>query len=517
MILLALIVIPFYGGILAAVMKKSDGKWPRIVSLILLSIDFIIVSLLWVRIAGGEPALTGSGYYYELKKNWIPELGITLHLAVDGLSILLCELTVFFGLVAVVSTWNERHDRNNLFHFNLLWVIGGMLGVFCSFDLFLFYFFWELMIVPMFIMINNWGRSKSSGAAITFFIFTQASGLLMLLAILGLYFVHGRETGVYTFDLLGRGSMSLPASASMLIMLGFVVAFAVKMPVLGLHPWQPGAYAEAPTAGSILLAAVMSKTGVYGLLRIVGPLFPDSFSRVAAAGMWLGVAGILYGGFVAYSQPDFKRFIAYTSVSHLGFIFLGVFTANELALQGIVVLVLSHALSAGALFMLAGYIQERVETLDMGNMGGYATIFPRMSGFGIFFAVAAMGLPSLGNFVGEFLILLGAFAVRPVVASVAALGLIVSVIYAVLMVRNIFHGPEKRGMKIGRLSVREAALMMLITALLLVLGLFPRPVFNTMTRSLKNFIQTAQTAADTSAGPEKIGLYLARDGELFDE
>jgi NADH-quinone oxidoreductase subunit M len=429
-------------------------------------------------------------YFYTWQKDWIPQFGISLHFAVDGLSILMSELTVFIGLAAVVSTWNEIKRLDSLFYFNLNLVLAGVLGVFLTLDLFLFYFFWELMIIPMFIIINIWGYAKKERAAIKFFLFTQVSGLLMLVAILALYFIHGRHTGVYTFNFVKLTDTPLSTKASLLLMIGFVIAFGVKLPVFPVHVWLPDAHSEAPTAGSVILAALMLKTGAFGLLRYVIPLFHDSLLRIAPLGMGLAVAGILYGGFLSYSQTNLKRLIAYTSISHLGFVFMGIFVGNVLVLQGIVVLMISHALSTGSLFIFAGYIHERTGTLDMNEMGGFMSIFPRLSGFGVLFALGAMGLPGLGTFVGEFLILLGTFEVFPVVASIASLALIVSVIYALFMVRKVLHGPGREEMRARRLNVRESSVMVILTILLLLVGLFPRPVFRTLAHSLGNYVPT---------------------------
>jgi NADH-quinone oxidoreductase subunit M len=263
-------------------------------------------------------------------------------------------------------------------------------------------------------------------------------------------------------------------------MIGFVVAFGVKLPVFPAHTWLPDAHGEAPTAGSVVLAALMLKTGAFGLLRFVVPLFHDSLLRIAPLGMGLGVAGIIDGGLLSYSQTNLKRLIAYTSISHLGFVFMGLFVGNVLVIQGIVVLMIGHAFSTGSLFIFAGYIHERTGTLDMREMGGFSSVFPRLSGFGILFALGAMGLPGLGT-----------FEKYPGVASIASLALIVSVIYALFMIRKVLHGPEKSEVKALRLTPRESGVMVVLTILLLIVGLFPRPVFRTLNPFLGNYVPAA--------------------------
>jgi NADH-quinone oxidoreductase subunit M len=288
----------------------------------------------------------------------------------DGLSLLLVLLTVLLGLMAVVASWSEIRERVGFFHFNLLWVLAGIVGVFLALDLFLFYVFWEMMLVPMYFLIGIWGHESRIYAAIKFFIFTQASSLLMLLAIVTLFFLHHQQFGVYTFDYIALLGTPLGPGMAMWLMLGFFVAFAVKLPVVPFHTWLPDAHTEAPTAGSVILAGLLLKTGAYGLLRFVVPLFPEAARAFAPAAMVLGVIGILYGAVLAFAQTDLKRLVAYTSISHLGFVVLGIFAWNEWALQGAVMQMICHGLSTGALFILVGALQERLQTRDMGRMGG---------------------------------------------------------------------------------------------------------------------------------------------------
>jgi NADH-quinone oxidoreductase subunit M len=356
------------------------------------------------------------------------------------MSLMLIVLTAFLGIVSVASSWTEIRERTGFFHFNLLWTLAGAIGVFLALDLFLFFFLWELMLVPMYFLIAIWGHENRRYASLKFFLFTQGSGLLMLLAILALAFVHYRNSGVFSFNYFDLLGTVIAPSTALWIMLGFFIAFAVKLPAIPFHTWLPDAHTEAPTAGSIILAGVLLKTGAYGLLRFVVPLFPEAAQTFAPVAMTLGVAGVLYGALLAFAQNDLKRLVAYTSVSHMGFVLLGVFALNPWALNGAVMQMVAHGIGTGALFLIVGALQERMHTRDMQRMGGLWTTMPRMAALGLFFAIAALGLPGMGSFVGEFLVLLGAYRANAWLTAVATLGLIAAVVYALILVQKTFHG-----------------------------------------------------------------------------
>ena len=343
MILAYLIIVAAAGGLLAWLVGCWSTIWPRWISLAALSIDLVWAAFFWTQQLSHPQAVVGP-WLVELSLPWIPQFGISFHLAIDGLSLLLVLLTLLLGIMSVAASWTEIQDRVGFFHFNLMWVLAGILGVFLAMDLFLFYFFWELMLVPMYFLIAIWGHENRLYAAVKFFLFTQLSGLLMLLAILGLYFVHGRNTGVYTFDYTDLLGTAISPAPAMLLMLGFFMAFAVKLPVVPVHTWLPDAHTEAPTAGSVVLAGLLLKTGAYGMLRFVLPLFHASASSFAPIAMTLAVVGILYGALLAFAQTDLKRLVAYTSVSHMGFVLLGIFAWNELAFQGAVIQILCHGI-----------------------------------------------------------------------------------------------------------------------------------------------------------------------------
>jgi len=475
MILCWLVLILLTGGLIAWITGRWNPVLPRFISLIAISIDLLLVISIYLN-RGGYSHLP---WLIDFKTSWIPSFGISLHLALDGLSLLLLLLTFFLGIISVIISWKEINEREGFFHFNILWILAGITGVFLSMDLFLFYFFWELMLVPMYFLIGIWGHENRTYASYKFFIYTQASGLLMFLAILALFFIHGRNNGTYTFDYFDLIGTSMPAGVAFLLMLGFLAAFLVKLPVVPLHNWLPDAHTEAPTAGSVILAGLMLKTGAYGLLRFVVPLFPGAAVNFAPAGMLLGVIGILYGAKLAFAQTDLKRLVAYTSVSHMGFIILGVFAFNVIALQGVVMQIIAHAISTGALFILVGQLHERIHTREINKMGGLWNQVPIMGSMGLVFALASLGLPGLANFVAEFLILTGTFKASVLMTCLASIGLIVATIYSLRIVQKVFLGKENTGWKIKDLSIREKLVWGSLVIIIVYLGLLPQRVIDT--------------------------------------
>jgi NADH-quinone oxidoreductase subunit M len=486
MMLTWLIAIPAIGGLLAWLVARRWVVGARLIALATLALDLIVLLLIW-RNAVGPINITGGGHWIAiLNIQWIPHLGIGFELGLDGLSLLLVLLTIILGFISVIISWSEIDERVGFFHFNLLWTLSGTIGVFLALDLFLFFFAWEIMLVPMYFLVALWGHENRIYAAIKFFLFTQGSGLLMLLGILALVFAHQGITGNFTFDYFQLLGTQMKAATEMWIMLGFFIAFTVKMAVVPFHTWLPDAHTEAPTAGSVILAGVLLKTGAYGLLRFVVPLFPLASIRFAPIAMFLGIIGIFYGAFLAFGQNDLKRLIAYSSISHLGFVLLGIFAWNMLALQGAVMQILAHGVSTGALFITAGALQERLHTRDMRRLGGLWASLPKLSAIGMFFAIASLGLPGLGNFIGEFLILLGTYQVRPAFAVVAALGVITAAAYALILVQRTFHGPPLAPVAAPDLRARHLAVMAALIAAIIWLGVYPQPVFDLAASGLAN-------------------------------
>jgi NADH-quinone oxidoreductase subunit M len=480
MILLWLIGILLVAGVLAWFAGRWSAQAPRWISLIAVLIDFVIGLVLWARFGNAMHLASHRNWVEQVNLAWVPRFGIHFHLALDGLSLLLIMLSFLLGIISVLASWREIKEKVGFFHLNLMWILAGIVGVFLAVDLFLFYFAWELMLVPMFFLIAVWGHENRVYAAVKFFLFTQLSGLLMLIAILALYFIHHRATGVYTFEYDSLLGTKLGPHAALLIMLGFFVAFAVKLPMFPLHPWLPDAHTEAPTAGSIILAGLLLKTGAYGMLRFVIPLFPHAAHRFAPIALVLAVIGILYGAIMAYGQSDLKRLVAYSSVSHLGFVLLGIFTFNAWALDGALMGMIAHGISTGSLFMIVGQLQERTHTREVDRLGGLWVPMPRMGGAALFFAMGSMGLPGLGDFIGEFLVLVGTYEAHLLGLTIAAaIGILLSTLYALKFIQRGFHGPNTNNWSVPDLVPREVVMLIPMVFILIWLGIYPQPVFNT--------------------------------------
>jgi NADH-quinone oxidoreductase subunit M len=504
MLLAFLIVLLLTGGIAAGFLARLNHAACRWFALITVTSAFAIIMWIWID-EGLSMTLTDS-WLRDLYISWIPSFGIAFHLAMDGLSLLMLALTFFLGILAILVSWKEIQYRVGFFHFNLLWVLAGITGVFLTMDLFLFYFFWEVMLIPMYFLIGIWGHENRQYAAYKFFIFTQASGLLMLLSILALYFIHGEQTGIYSFDYFAVLGTTLSPETGRWLMFGFLIAFIVKLPVVPLHTWLPDAHTEAPTAGSLLLAGLLLKTGAYGLIRFVLPIFPQASASIAPVAMLLGVVGIIYGAMQAYSQTDFKRLVAYTSVSHMGFIMLGVFAFNELAMQGVVMQMITHGISTGALFVIAGVLYERIHTRDILRMGGMWKKVPFMGTVAMVFVMASLGLPGLGNFIAEFMTLVGAWQANQLLTILATAGLVFATAYSLRIMQKVFLGKNIEGHSMTDLSLREKFILVPLCVVIIWLGLFPQQVINTARPAVANSMHAKNHAAihrDTQNDQEK--------------
>ena len=500
MLLPWLILIPFIGGFLCWQTERFGVKVPRWIALITMGLTLVLGLQLWMQ--GGYSLTQSAGipqWQSEFVLPWIPRFGISIHLAIDGLSLLMVVLTGLLGVLAVLCSWREIEKYQGFFHLNLMWILGGVIGVFLAIDMFLFFFFWEMMLVPMYFLIALWGHKASDGktritAATKFFIYTQASGLVMLIAILALAFVHFNATGVWTFNYEDLLKTPMSHGVEYLLMLGFFIAFAVKMPVVPLHGWLPDAHSQAPTAGSVDLAGILLKTAAYGLLRFALPLFPNASAEFAPIAMWLGVIGIFYGAWMAFAQTDIKRLIAYTSVSHMGFVLIGIYSGSQLALQGAVIQMLAHGVSAAALFILSGQLYERLHTRDMREMGGLWSKIAYLPAISLFFAAASLGLPGTGNFVGEFLILIGSFASFPWVTAIATTGLVFGSVYSLIMIHRAYFGPSKSDAVLAGMDARELIMVLGLAVLLVFIGVYPQPFLDTSAATMHGVQQWIGTA-----------------------
>jgi NADH-quinone oxidoreductase subunit M len=438
-LLSVLVFFPALGALALLLLRGDDHVWIRRLALTISIAEFLL-SLLLIP---GVPAGTA---HYQLEEfaRWINVPPINYHLGVDGISLFLVILTTFLTLISVVASWKSIERRVKEFFVTLLLLEVGIIGVFFSLDLFLFFLFWEVMLIPMAFLIGIWGHERRIYAAVKFVLYTMTGSILMLVGIIWLYNATG------TFDLpkiqqfLQSGALVLPVRTEMILFLAFFLAFAIKVPLFPLHTWLPDAHVEAPTAGSVILAGVLLKLGTYGMIRFCLPLFPNASRRFAPAVALLAIIGVIYGALVALVQPNLKKLVAYSSVSHLGFVVLGIFAFNPISMQGAVFQMLAHGISTGALFLLVGMLYDRRHTFEISEYGGLATPMPKLAAFFLFVVLSSLGLPMLNGFVGEFLILLGTYQMHWKWAAWAALGVILSACYLLWSYQRVFFGEVTR-------------------------------------------------------------------------
>lgn len=503
MVLWLLILIPLVAAPLAWMGQQWSRHAARWVAIGALSVDLLLALLLCSQDHSFQASGHGS-WLLESQISWIPRWGISLHLGLDGLSLVLTLLTTFLGLIAVIASWTEIQSRVGFFHCNVLLALGGVIGVFLAVDLILFFFFWEVMLVPVYLLIAVWGHAHRRHASFKFFLFTQAGSLLLLVAIIALAILHRNATGRPSFDYADLMGLTLNNETAWWLMLAFFIGFVVKLPTPPFHTWLPDTYTEAPTGASIILAGLLAKTGAYGLLRFTLPLFTDAIGEFAPIAMGLGAIGILYGAVLACAQTDIKRLVAYSSISHMGFFLLGAFARTELALQGAVMQLVAHGLSTGALFMLAGALQERLQTRDMRQMGGLWRVIPRVASMALFFACASLGLPGLANFIGEFLVLFGSFAAQPFLTILASIGMVTAAIYSLAMMQRTFFGRPRETRIEPDLSNIAFGTLLLIAVLQVLLGLYPRPVLITTMPVMETLVQPAPPSPHLTNPPSEF-------------
>jgi NADH-quinone oxidoreductase subunit M len=440
-------------------------------------------------------------YQFVELARWMPNIGVGYHVGIDGISLLLVLLTTLITPIALASAWHAIEDRVKEFVVTLLVLETGMLGVFVSLDLFLFYVFWEAMLIPMYFMIGVWGGSRRIYAAVKFVLYTMVGSVLMLVAILALYYQHGAATGTYTFDLptVVRWVMP-PGGAQMWMFLAFALAFAIKVPMFPFHTWLPDAHVEAPTAGSVILAGVLLKMGTYGFLRFCLPLFPDASIDAAPWIFGLSVIGIAYGAWVSTVQPDIKKLVAYSSVSHLGFVMLGVFTLTQQGMVGGIIQMINHGLSTGALFLMVGMIYERRHTRLISDFGGLWAVIPAFSALFLISVLSSVGLPGLNGFVGEFLILVGAFQVDRTLAALATTAIIFAAVYLLWMYQRVIFGEvtHQENRTLTDLSAREWALLVPVFVFIVWIGVYPVAFTGKMEATVDALIAQVQSKASVA-------------------
>ena len=472
-----LIFLPAFGALALLFLRSDDHEWIRRLAFAVSLAEFIL-SLWWLL--RGVP-LGGTGYNLEEFHRWIAlgphggaaETYINYHLGVDGISLFLVILTTFLTVVSILCSWNSVQKRVKEFFVMILLLEVGVVGVFLALDLFLFFLFWEVMLIPMYFLIGIWGHERRIYAAIKFVLYTMAGSILMLVGILWLYNATGTFDLPTIQNLLQSGTLVLGTRTETLLFLAFFVAFAIKVPLFPFHTWLPDAHVEAPTAGSVMLAGVLLKMGIYGMIRFCLPLFPDASRKFASAIAVLAIIGIIYGALVAMVQPNLKKLVAYSSVSHLGFVVLGVFAFHIVSMQGAVFQMLAHGISTGGLFLLVGMLYDRRHTFEMSQFGGLATPMPRLAAFFLFVALSSLGLPMLNGFVGEFLILLGTYQVHWNWAAWAATGVILSACYLLWSYQRVFFGDVtiEKNKTLSDISARERVILATVAVIALWMGI----------------------------------------------
>jgi NADH-quinone oxidoreductase subunit M len=484
---------PVLGVLVILFIPRDRPNAIRWTALIASTITFVISLVMLSQFDSSDPSLQ-----MAIRRPWFRLAGVEIEysLGVDGLSILLILLTTLLTPISILSTWTAVEERLKEFMAFFLLLEVGMVGVFVALDLFLFYIFWEFTLVPMYFLIGVWGGPRRIYAALKFFLYTMAGSILMLLAILWL----GLQFETFSVpDLIAQGN--IPPDIQTWLFLAFAAAFAIKVPMWPLHSWLPDAHVEAPTAGSVILAGVLLKMGTYGFLRFNIPLFPEAAARYAPWMAVLAVIGILYGAAVSYAQRDVKKLVAYSSVSHLGFVVLGLFALNPQGIQGGILQMVNHGLSTGALFIIVGMIYERRHTREMDDFGGLWRVMPVYAAMTLVVTLSSMGLPGLNGFVGEFTILLGSFGSEAIgsswFAGLAAIGVILAAIYLLFMFQKLFLGPldKEENKTLKDLTWREVVTLAPLILLIFWIGLYPRPFFNLMAPTVDKLVTTLQAAA----------------------
>ncbi len=417
-----------------------------------------------------------SGFQFQEDFSWISSLGIRYHLGVDGISLLLVLLTTLLTAVALLGSWNSIKDRGLAFFASLLLLETGMLGVFVSMDLFLFYMFWEIQLIPMYFIIGIWGGARRIYASMKFFLFTFVGSVLMLVAILAVVWTYSKRPGLSpTFDILTLQQAGFGGAVGIWAFIAFFIAFAIKVPMFPLHTWLPDAHTEAPTAGSVILAGVLLKMGVYGMIRFCIGFFPEVAVKAMVPVLVLSAIAVVYGAAMSLVQPDMKRLVAYSSVSHMGFVTAGLFAFNQQGVEGSILQMVSHGILTGALFMMVGFFYDRTHTRLIADYGGLAKPMPVAAAFFSLFVLGSLGLPGLSGFVGEFLVLVGVFQYAKVFAVIISVGIVLGAAYLLWMYqRTMFQGPNEKWSTLKDLSVREILTLVPLVALALWIGLYPQ-------------------------------------------
>jgi NADH-quinone oxidoreductase subunit M len=499
------IALPVLGAVALMFVGNRDGAKDALVRNLTLAVSlvtFAVTLALWASFdaASSEP------FQFVERVPWIPAFNIEYYLGIDGLSLMLIVLTGFLTPIALLSGWVSVEKKIKEYSIFMLLLEAAMIGVFCSVDLFLFYVFWDFMLIPMYFLIGIWGYDRRIYAAVKFILYTMAGSVLMLIAIIGLSWIHQNATGAYSFDLLKLYTLEIPYNTQYWFFLAFALAFAIKVPLFPFHTWLPDAHVEAPTPGSVILAGVLLKMGGYGLIRFAFPLFPDAALALAPALAVLSVIAIIYGALVAMVQPDMKKLVAYSSVSHMGFVVLGIASMTVVGVQGAAYQMLAHGVSTGGLFCLVGMMSDRRHTRQIADFGGIKAVMPRLTAAFLIITLASVGLPGTNGFVGEFLIMLGAFSWDPRFVVVAGLGVILSAVYMLWMFQRVFFGEvtDDHNHGLPDLSPREWAILAPLCAAAIVMGVAPRVFLAPMEPAVARIVERVEAHQPLRVGIERM-------------
>jgi NADH-quinone oxidoreductase subunit M len=494
--------LPALGALLLLFINNKDSARDALVRNIALGtslLTFVATLALWAAF-DMNPAAPEFQFVERLR--WIPAFGIEYYLGIDGISLLLIVLTGFLTPIAFLSSWEGIDKKVKEFSIFMLLLETAMIGVFAALDLFLFYVFWDFVLIPMYFLIGIWGYERRIYAAVKFILYTLAGSVLMLVAIIGLSWIHQQATGTYSFDVLRLYELDVPQNLQYWFFLAFTLAFIIKVPLFPFHTWLPDAHVEAPTPGSVILAGVMLKMGAYGLIRFSFPLFPEAAVYFAPYLAVLSVIAIVYGALVAMVQPDMKKLVAYSSVSHMGFVVLGIAAMNLQGVQGATFQMLAHGVSTGGLFCIVGMLSDRRHTRLISEYGGIKKIVPRLTAASLIITLASIGLPGLNGFIGEFLIMLGAFRWDPRFVVVAGLGVILSAVYMLWMFQRVYYGDvtDEHNRHMPDLTTREWAVIGPLVAMAILMGVFPTPFLKPMEPAVTRIVQRIEQHQPLSAG-----------------
>lgn len=484
-VLSLLVLFPILAGVMTLLFPAKISSQVKISALYASLINLVLAIMLFSKFENV------SGFQFVTDIPWNSQLGINFKLGVDGISLVLVLIASLFTPLAILGTWNSVKEKHKAFYASILMAEGFMIGSAVSLDMFLFYVFWELMLLPMFLMVGVWGETKKMAITAKFFVYTMVGSLGMLFSMLYIYQLHYKQMGFYSFDLFDIYKTNIPMEYSGVIFGLFLLAFAIKAPLFPFHTWLPDTYTEAPASGTVMLSAVMAKLGVYGIIRFIIPIFPDVFAQYSNLLMTLAVIGVIYGGLLALVQKDFKRVIAYSSMSHLGYIVLGVFALNVQSLHGSVMQMLNHAISTGALFLIVGFIEERVRTRKIDKLGGLMNSIPTLGVFFVLAMFSSIGLPGLNGFVGEFLIFLGVFGTSPLFSALATTSVIVGAGYMLWMFQRVMFGKSEKKIhfEFKNLRANEIAVIIPLTLLMVLLGVYPKPIMNKIEPSVIKYVE----------------------------